>query len=476
MALDLGTTEVKGALVGRDGQVRAAARVGHPIDVDADGGRAEQDPDTWWRGIAAVCRTLMASEPAGVAAICCVGQGPTMVPVDQTGRSTHAAITWMDARPEREAADLADATGLAGWGLGILPAALWLERNDPVAASRTRWYLNAWEWAALRLGGTAVTTRSYGQVLPEVQRAVLAGLATERLPPVVDAGTVLGDVGAAAAEVLGLPRGVPVVAGTVDSFAGFHGAGLTDAGQAIDTGGTSGGLALYWDAPVEVPGSWVAPAPLPGRWFVGGAMTATGKALDWLDDSVLSGGPGSATLIAEAAAVPPGAAGLLFLPYLAGERSPIWQPHARGAFVGLTLAHGRAHLARAVLEAAALALRHVAAPILAAGLRIDELRVTGGTARGDTWNQIKADVLGVPVAVPAVRDTAVLGAAILAATGCGWQPDVRTAIDRMVRVDHYLEPSAAHRGTYDALFEAYVACWPAIAPIVRRLRELPPAG
>jgi len=477
LALDLGTTEVKGALIGEDGGVIAAARVGHSIAVDATGGWAEQDPDTWWRGIAAVCRELLANARAGVAAVCCVGQGPTMVAVDATGRSTHAAITWMDARSEREAAVLEEVTGLAGWGLGILPAALWLEQHDPAAARRTRWYLNAWEWVALRLSGVAATTRSYGQVLPPVDRVALAGLAVDRMAPVVDAGAVVGHVTAAAAEALGLREGVPVVAGTVDSFASFSGAGLAEPGQAIDTGGTSGGLAVYWDAPIVVPGAWVAPAPLPGRWYAGGAMTATGKALDWLDESVLAGGgPGPEALIAEAAAVPPGAAGLLFLPYLAGERSPIWEPRARGAFVGLTLAHGRAHLARAVLEAAALALRHVAAPILAAGLRIDELRVTGGTARGDTWNQVKADVLGVPVAVPAVLDTAVLGAAILAASASGWQPDVRTAIDRMVRVDHYLEPAAAHRATYDALFEAYVACWPAIAPTVRLLRGLPGPG
>jgi sugar (pentulose or hexulose) kinase len=262
----------------------------------------------------------------------------------------------------------------------------------------------------------------------------------------------------------------------VDSFASFHGAGLLDAGDAVDTGGTSGGLAVYWDRAAVIPGSWVAPAPIPDRWIVGGAMTATGKALDWLAGSVTGGAATAESLLAEAASVAPGADGLVFLPYLAGERSPIWDPGARGAFVGLTLGHGRAHLARAVLEAAALALRHVAAPIRAAGLRIDELVVTGGTARDDTWNRIKADVLGVPVAVPVMRETAVLGAAILGATAVGWHADVRAAIGAMVRIDHRIEPDARLAARYDALYEAYVELWPAIAPTVRRLRELPPAG
>jgi xylulokinase len=167
--------------------------------------------------------------------------------------------------------------------------------------------------------------------------------------------------------------------------------------------------------------------------------------------------------------VPPAAGGLVFLPYLAGERSPIWDPAARGAFIGLTLAHGRAHLARAVLEAAALALRHLAAPIEEAGIRIEQLTVAGGTARGDTWNQIKADVLQVPVAVPAVREAAVLGAAILSSIGLGWHADTLAAIRAMTRVDHRLEPDSTLRATYDELFAVYTQLWPAIAPTVHRL-------
>jgi sugar (pentulose or hexulose) kinase len=310
-------------------------------------------------------------------------------------------------------------------------------------------------------------------VLPDPSRVAAVGLAVERLPAELDAGTIVGGLRTEAADALGLATGLPVVAGPNDAFASFVGAGLLDAGDAVDTGGSSGGLAVYWDRPVDVPGAWVGHAPLPDRWVVGGAMTATGKALDWLAGSIVGGSATPDALIAEAAGVAPGADGLVFLPYLAGERSPIWDPGARGAFVGLTLGHGRAHLARAVLEAAALALRHVAAPILAAGLRIDQLVVTGGTARGDTWNRIKADVLGVPVTVPQVPETAVLGAAILGATAVEWHADVRAAIGAMVRIDHRLEPDPARAARYDALYEAYVELWPAIAPTVRRLRGLP---
>jgi xylulokinase len=182
---------------------------------------------------------------------------------------------------------------------------------------------------------------------------------------------------------------------------------------------------------------------------------------------------GTEDLINQAASIAPGSDGLLFLPYLAGERSPIWDPLARGAFVGLTLSHQRPHLVRAILEAAAFALRHVATPIVAAGLRIDEVRVSGGTARSDIWNQIKADVLGVPVAVPEVPETAVLGAAIIAAQGIGWHAETLDAIRSMVRIHRRLEPNLANRAVYDTLFAAYVDLWPAISPIVHRLHRLP---
>ncbi len=241
-------------------------------------------------------------------------------------------------------------------------------------------------------------------------------------------------------------------------------------GDAIDTGGTSGGLAVYWDAPVEVPGAWVAPAPIPDRWLVGGAMTATGRALDWLADDVLGGVPVE-TLIAEAATVPPGCDGLVFLPYLAGERSPLWDPDARGAFVGLTLAHGRGHLARAVLEAAAYALRHVAAPDPGGGPR-------DRSPRRDRWHGPERGVepdqgrrprraggrAGGPRDGPPRGGDARRGRV-------GLHPDLRSAIRAMARVDHRLEPDPDAAAAYDAGYAAYVDLWPRIAPIVHRLGE-----
>ena len=210
-------------------------------------------------------------------------------------------------------------------------------------------------------------------------------------------------------------------------------------------------------------------APLAGRYSVGAAMAATGRALDWYRDDVLGGTISTDALLAEAAATPPGADGLVFLPYLAGERSPIWDPEARGVLAGLTLGHGRGHIARAIVEASALAIRHVAAPMLAAGVRVTAMRVCGGPARSTFWNGVKADVTGFPVLVPEVLETAVLGSAILAAVGTGVYPDLPAAIKAMTRISTRIEPRPELAPVYDRLYEAYIGLYPATAPVLRPL-------
>src|SRR5206468_9862988 len=168
----------------------------------------------------------------------------------------------------------------------------------------------------------------------------------------------VGTLTSTAADALGLEPGIPVVGGMVDAFASYLGAGLLEPGDAYDPGGSAGGFGIYWDRPIEVPGAFVTPAPLAGRFSVGAAMAATGRALDWYRDLVLDDTIGVDALLIEAERTRPGADGLVFLPYLAGERSPIWDPEARGVLAGLTLGHGRGHIARAIVEASALAIRH----------------------------------------------------------------------------------------------------------------------
>jgi xylulokinase len=467
-AVDLGTSAVKVGLLDLRGRLRGFARVPYGLLLDGIPGRAEQRPEAWW---AALLRAVaIASAQAGSEgaveplAICVVGQGPTIVATGADGQPLAPAITWLDRRAGAETAAAAAAIGRQGWVVGLLGRARLLAASRPEAVERATWLLASWDHIAFRLTGVAAAALQEPREAITPADARAAGLDERIAPPAVRSGRLVGRLLDKPAAELGLPAGLPVVAGANDAIATFLGAGLTEPGQAIDTGGTSGGFGLYVASPVSVPPLWTGPAPLEGLYYVGGAMAGTGKALDWFADEALGGTAQLPELLAEAASVPAGAGGLLFLPYLAGERWPLHDPAARGAFVGLTLRHSRAHLVRAILEAAAFALRHVAAPAVAAGLPFRELRVTGGTAASRLWNQIKADVVGVEVAVPEVAEASITGAAILAAIGAGEAADERSAITALVRVAERLGPREAARAVYDRLAPEYEALSGLLAP------------
>ncbi len=471
IGLDLGTTEVKAGLVGLDGRLLALARSGYALDSSGGRGWAEQDPGAWWSAVVGAIRSLRAADVAEVVAIGLDGHGPTLVAVDARGEATRPAITFLDSRAMAEAAELTARTGVEGWSLGGLPAAVWVERHEPAVAAATRWYLATWEWLALRLTGVVAAPLVPDQVVPDPTRLATAGIPLDRLPPSTAAGRIVGGLTTNAADALGLAPGVPVAAGMVDAFASYVGAGLLEPGDAYDPGGSAGGFGVYWDRPLVVRGGFVTPAPLAGRYSVGAAMAATGRALDWYRDDILGGTITTEALLAEAAATAPGAEGLVFLPYLAGERSPIWDPDARGVLAGLTLGHGRGHVARAIVEASALAIRHVAQPMIAAGVTVTAMRACGGPARSAFWNGVKADVTGFEVLVPEVLETAVLGSAITAGVGIGVHSDLPSAIAAMTSISARIEPHRDLAPVYDRLFEAYRALYPATAPVLRPLGQ-----
>lgn len=480
LALDLGTSAAKAGVVALDGRLRGDARAAYPLLLEGEPGRAEQDPDAWWEALrhaAAIALAQAAADgPLQPVAVCCVGQGPTLVPTAADGRPVGNAVTWLDRRSAAESAAAAAALGREGWNVTLLGSARRLATASPDVASRAAWFLSAWDHVALRLTGVAAAALQDPAAAVSADDARLAGLDARSAPPGVRAGSVLGGLLAGPAAELGLPAGLPVVAGVNNAIATFLGAGLTIAGQAIDTGGTSGGFGLYVAAPVAVPPLWTDAAPLPGLWYVGGAMAGTGKALDWFVADALGGAASLATLLAEAAVVRAASEGLVFLPYLSGERWPLHDPSARGAFVGLTLHHGRGHLARAVLKAAAYAIRHVAAPAREAGLPFTELRVTGGTAASGLWNGIKASVLGVEVVVPTVTEASLIGAAILGAVGAGAHPDLRAGLAAMTHEAQRIAPDPAAMAVYDRAFAVYEELHARLAPANGALGTLDPRG
>ncbi len=476
LALDLGTSAAKAGVVGLDGRLRGYGRAGYALLLDGEAGRAEQDPEAWWSALVSASRSALAAAealgPVDPVAICCVGQGPTLVATRADGTAAAPAVTWLDRRGAADVEAAAAAVGRYGWTTSLLGTARRLARTDPAAAGATAWFLAAWDHVAYRLSGVAAASLADPAEAITAGDAERAGLDGRAAPPGVRSGTILGPLLAAPAAALGLPAGLPVVAGVNDAIATFLGAGLRAPGQAIDTGGTSGGFGLYTARVEHVPPLWAGTAPYPGLHFVGGAMAGTGKALDWFVDDALGGAATLDQLLDEAAATPPGADGLIFLPYLAGERWPLHDPTARGAFVGLTLHHRRGHLARAVLEAAAYAIRHVAAPARAAGLPFHELRVTGGTAASPLWNRVKADVLAVEIAVPEVTEASLVGAAVLSAAALGAYPDLPAAVNGIARVAERISPDPAAVGIHDQVFAIYEELNARLAPANEALGAL----
>ena len=393
------------------------------------------------------------------------------------GRAVGRAITWLDRRAAAETAAAARAVGRAGWTVNLLGPIVRLSRTDPATYSEARWFLAAWDHVALRLSGLAAAALQDPADAVTVAEAARAGLDERAAPPPVRAGTVIGGLRPDAAMELGLPAGLPVVAGVNDAIATFLGAGLTRGRPGHRHGRHVRRLralrrpAGLGAAAVDRPRAAARP-PLRRRRDGGHGQGARLVRRRGARRRRFA----RETLLDEAAATPPGAGGLVFLPYLAGERWPLHDPAARGAFVGLTLHHGRGHLARAVLEAAAYALRHVAAPAVAAGLPFTELRVTGGTAASRALEPGEGGRHRRRGRRPGGAEASLAGAAILAAVGIGPVPDALAGIEALVRAAERLAPDRGAPGVYDRVFAEYEELHRSLAPANAALGALDTHG
>ena len=486
LGLDASTTATKALLVDETGAVAGAAateygfETPHPL-------WSEQDPDLWWRGAVRSTRAVLAEtrvDPAAVVAVGLTGQMHGLVLLDAAGGVLRPAILWNDGRTAAQCDEIRDLVGkerlisitgndaLAGF---TAPKILWVREHEPDVYARVRHVLLPKDFLRYRLTDGFATDRAgaAGTLLldlagrdwsPEVCRALRIPLGW--LPPTHEGPDVTGTLSAAGALATGLRAGTPVVAGGGDQAAGAVGVGAVREGVVSVVLGTSGVVFATVDAPRVEPAARLHAFchAVPERWHLMGVMLSAAGSLRWFRDA-LAPGVAYDVLLAEATTAPPGCDGLLFLPYLTGERTPHADPLARGAFVGLTVRHTRAHLARAVLEGVAFSLRESFDLMRASGLAVvDEVRVSGGGARSALWRQILADVLQTPLATVASTEGAAYGAALLAGVGVGWWPSVDAACDACVRVESRTEPDAPSGLAYDAAFEHYRALYPALAP------------
>ena len=496
LGLDVGTTSVKAGAFDAAGRQLAAAgreyRLSHPAPD-----HVEIDPETWWTAAVAAVRDVLAApgvDAARIAGLAVSSQGETVAAVDGDGRAIAPALVWLDNRAAGEArelerrfgnAEVYDRTGVPDvnptWTAAKL---LWWRAHEPALFDAAARFVLAEDFMLRRLtgrfatdGGIQCTTMLFdirsGDWWAPMLDAV--GIGPERLPEIVQPGTIVGGLTRAAAEALGLAVDLPVVAGGMDQGAGAVGVGNIGGGMISES--TGGALTIqaavdrYSADPTARTPVYVHSAP--HTYLYCPVCPTGGMALTWFRDQfggvetqqAAAGGASDYDRLTDlAATVPPGCDGLTMLPHLAGAFSPEYEPAARGVFAGFTLAHTRGHFVRAVLEAVAFMLRRNVELLAGAGASAAEIRSHGGGARSPLWNQVKADVCGVPIVTLTGEDAAVRGDAMLAGVAVGAFPDLAAAERALVTVGARFEPDPATRAAYDDAYDRYVRLFNALRP------------
>ncbi len=492
LAADLGTSAVKVALFDESGKRLALAIEEYDL-LTPQADVCEVQMGTFWSKFKAGLASVLADSAVAPAAITAIGfssQGETFVPVDADGNELCNAISWLDNRAAAESDALAEqftreevyhTTGQPEIA-PIWPACklMWIRDNAPDVFARTAKILMAEDVLIHRLSGQFVSEFSvYSSSLllnihtrqwwPKMLTAV--GITAEQLPTLVPSGTAVGPITAGAAAETGLSTDTLVVTGAYDHAAGSIGAGVTHAGLLSETTGSSMAICapiteVAFDPEFRVP---VHLHAIDGRYFLSPWGETAGMVLKWFRDKfgqeelAAAGEAGAFAALGDLAAkVPAGSDGLIMLPFLAGTGCPELDANAKGVFFGVTLAHGKGHCVRAIMEAVTYMIARNVAVMKDLGMDVEEIRSLGGGANSDLWCQIKADTLGCRVAVVEETEQALKGAAILAGVGAGVFDDLEAASQSMVTIRHRYEPIADNAATYAAGLEKYESLYDAL--------------
>lgn len=503
LAHDLGTTGDKASLYDANGQALASSFVGYGVEYPHPAW-AEQNPLDWWQAVCTATHTLLVQAhilPQQVACISFSGQMMACVAVDRQARPLRSAIIWADMRSVAEAQILVDTIGadetyrITGHRASPSysgPKILWVRNHQPEIYQQSYKFLHAKDFIVASLTGKFVTdvsdasgmnlfdlqTRTWSpQILDALQ------LNPAQLPEIHASAEVVGEVLPGVAEEVGLAPGTPVVIGAGDGQCATVGAGVVREGSAYNYIGSSSWIGVTARVPFLDPlqRTFTFAHMIPERYTPIGTVQSAGGSYQWARDVICQ----AETLCAgqlrvspyslmdlQAEQSPPGANNLLYFPYLIGERSPYWNPKARGVFFGLTVKHTHADLLRAVLEGVTFSLRLTLDALIEQGAQIQAMRAIGGGARGRIWREIMADIYGMPVQRPALLEEATsLGAAIAGGVGVGMYPDFSVA-EAFTPIVDTIYPNPHNRETYEQLFAIYKEAYPAFVPLYDRLAEL----
>jgi xylulokinase len=494
LGIDVSTTATKALLLDSTGKVMAVAATEYGFDTPQPLW-SEQDPAIWWYAAVQSIRRLLADadiDPTQLHAVGLTGQMHGLTLLDEEGVVLRPAILWNDQRTGAECDEIRTRLGkeqlvrmtgndaLTGF---TAPKILWVRNHEPEIFARAKSFLLPKDYLRFRLTGVQATDRADGSgtLLMDLQsrdwsKTMLDALELPNafVPKSFEGTEITGTISAAAAEATGLRQGTPVVAGGGDQAAGAVGVGAVEEGIVSLALGTSGVVFATVNRPVYEPEGRLHAFchSVPGRWHLMGVMLAAAGSLRWYRDTVA---PGVAydDLLAPAANLAPGSEGLLFLPYLTGERTPHPDPLARGAFVGLTVRHTLPHMTRSILEGVAFGLRDSFELMKGVGLaQIRQVRLSGGGARSPIWRQILADVLGTELVTVNTTEGAAFGAALLAGVGAGVWPNVDAACATTIHVTGSTTPQATAVRQYEPVYQAYGALYPALKANFAQLSAL----
>jgi xylulokinase len=486
LGLDVGTGGARAVAVDESGEVVAEASSEYPLHSPRPGW-TEQDPGNWWEGARETLGKIAAGVEDEVVGLGLTGQMHGSVFLDESGAVIRPALLWNDQRTYSQCRKITESVGeerlieLAGnpalTGFQA-PKILWLRDEEPDNYSRISSVLLPKDYVRLRLTGEYATDASdaAGTLLLDVKgrdwsAEILDALEIPRgwMPEVYEGPESTGALRESVAGELGLPPGIPVAAGGGDNAAAAVGVGVVERGFLSSSVGTSGVLFAPSEGFTPDPSGRVHAFchAVPEAYHLMGVTLSAGGSLSWWRDAT---GMGYDELVEAAGRVPPGAEGLVFLPYLSGERTPHLDPRARGAFVGLTARHGIPHMTRAVMEGVVFSLRDSLEIVRGLGVPVDQVRATGGGARSSLWRELQADVYGVPIHRTTADEGPAYGAALLSGVAAGVYRDVEEACSAVRLREEVTEPQRTR--IYEEHYEVYRSLYPAAASAMHRLADL----
>jgi len=486
LGIDIGTTGAKAAIFSLEGKLCGLGMDEYGVEHPRPGW-AQQDPDALWGACCiAVKKALSQAEvreaKSRIAAVGVSSQGPTMLPLDERGRPVRPALIWMDRRAEKEARAIEDRfgahrvienTGNRPDPYYVAAKILWFLNNEPAFFRRTRLFVQINGYVAYRLTGIHTLDNTQAALLQlrnwndggwNEDICTLCGVGPDQFPPVQYGDCLQGSVTRTASMQTGIPEGTPVVTGTVDGAAAAIEAGTVAPGILSEMTGTSTVLIIPNSSGIVEPAFVAMPHAVEGLSLLLGTMSATGASLRWYKNELAwheileaerTGCDPYNLMAREAAQSPVGSGGVVFLPYMMGERAPIWHTQARGVFFGLSLSIRRKDLVRSILEGTAFALLHNLEVAKSKGIEADELRSVGGGSKSPLWNQIKADVLGIPVLLPKTSVGAVFGDVVLAGLGIGVYRDMAGFVTDAVSIEKRFIPNNENHMRYGEIYTIY---------------------